>query len=99
MRCQLCNTPKTSIPRTKCSSHSGIKKCCFQGAWVTQSVKCLTLDFGSGHDLTADEIEPHIGLCADSVEPAWDLSLYPSSTHVHSLSLSLSLSLSVSQNK
>ena len=26
-------------------------------------------DFGSGHDLTAREFEPRIGLCADSWEP------------------------------
>ena len=26
-------------------------------------------DFGSGHDLTVREFEPHIGLCADSSEP------------------------------
>ena len=64
------------------------------GTWVAQSVKCLTLDFGSGHDLTVHEIKPCIGLCTDSPEPAWD-----------SLSLSLplphlcALSLSVSQNK
>ena len=31
-----------------------------------------TLDFDSGHDLTVRGIEPHIGLWADSVEPAWD---------------------------
>ena len=43
------------------------------------SVKCLTLDFGSGHDLTVLEIEPRIGVGADSAEPVWD-----------SLSLSLS---------
>ena len=41
------------------------------------SVKHLTLDFGSGHDLTVHEIEPHIGLCTDSADPAWD-SLSPS---------------------
>ena len=41
-----------------------------KGAWVAQSVKWLTLDFSSGHDLTVPEIEPHIGLCADSIEPA-----------------------------
>ena len=65
-------------------------------AWVAQLVKCLTLNFGSGHDLMVHEIETHIGLWSDSVEPAWD-----------SLSLSLSLSapfphlhmLSLSQNK
>ena len=27
-------------------------------AWVAQSVKHLTLDFGSGHDLTVCETEP-----------------------------------------
>ena len=26
-------------------------------------------DFGSGHDLTVWEFEPHIRLCADSLEP------------------------------
>ena len=47
---------------------------------MAQSVKCLILDFGSGHDLTVHEFEPRIRLCADSAEPAWD-----------SLSLPLSL--------
>ena len=42
------------------------------GAWVSQSVKGPTLDFGSGHDLTVCESEPHFGLCADSGVPAWD---------------------------
>ena len=62
------------------------------GAWVAQSVKHLTLDLGSGHDLMVHEFEPHIGLCADGSEPTWEclsLSL--------SLCLSLSLSLSLSQ--
>ena len=48
---------------------------------MAQSVKQPTLDFGSGHDLTVHEFKPHIRLCADGMEPAWD-----------SLSLSLSLS-------
>ena len=59
-------------------------------------VKCPTLDFSSGHDLTVCDFEPHIMLGTDSVEPAWDsfsLSFFPS------CSLSLSLSLSLSQNK
>ena len=56
----------------------------YGNAWVIQLVKYLTLGFGSGHDLTVRGFEPHIGLCADSVEPAWD-SQFPS------LSLSLSL--------
>ena len=52
---------------------------------MAQSVKRLTLDFGSGRDLTVRGIEPHVGLCTDSTEPSWD-----------SLSLSLSLSFSLS---
>ena len=43
---------------------------------------------GSGHDLTVCEIEPLIGLCEDSAEPAWD-----------SLSPPLSLCLPPPQNK
>ena len=46
-------------------------------AWVAQSVKRLTLGFGSGHDLTICGIEPCVRLCTDSSEPAWD-SLFPS---------------------
>ena len=45
------------------------------GAWVAQSVKHPILGFGSGHDLKVHEFKPHVGLCTDSVEPAWDLSL------------------------
>ena len=51
---------------------------------MAQSVKCLTLDFGSGHDFTVWEMEPSITLRTDRAEPVWD-SLF-------SLSLSLSLS-------
>ena len=54
---------------------------------------CLTLDFGSGHDLTVQEIEPHVRLRAAMVESAWDsfsLSLCPSPT---SFSLSFSLKI------
>ena len=49
---------------------------------MAQLVKCATLDFSSGHDLTFGEFKPRVGLCSDSVEPAWD-----------SVSLSLSLPL------
>ena len=48
--------------------------------WLSQ-LKCLTLDFGSGHDLTVRVLEPRIGLHADNVELVWDsvsLSLCPS---------------------
>ena len=47
-----------------------------------------TLDLSSGHDLTVHEIEPHVGLCADRGEPAWD-SLSLCSPYLCSLSLSL----------
>ena len=68
-----------------------------RGVWVAQSVKHLTFDFGSGHDLMVPGIKPHAGLCTKSVEPAWDslsLSCCPYSVLAcaHALSLSLSLS-------
>ena len=44
---------------------------------MAQSVECLTLDFGLGHDLTVRVFEPCVGLCDDSAESAWD-SLSPS---------------------
>ena len=34
-----------------------------RGAWVALSVKRLTLNFGSGHDLTVREFNPCIRLC------------------------------------
>ena len=57
---------------------------------MAQLVKCLTLDFGSGHDLPVGGFETRVGFCVDIAEPAWD-SLSPS------LSLCLSLSLSLSK--
>ena len=57
-----------------------------QGVHEAQSVKRPALDFGSGHGLTVGEFEPHIWLCPDSTEPAWD---------ALSLSFPLSLPLSV----
>ena len=71
-----------------------VKKQFLRGSWVAQLVKGPTLDFGSGHDLTVCEIEPHVGLCSVSTEPVWDsLSpslLPPQLVHVCALSLSLS---------
>ena len=51
---------------------------------MAESVKRPDLDFGSDHDLTVHELEPHTGLRTDSTEPAWDflspsLSVCPSS--------------------
>ena len=66
---------------------------------MAQTVKHLTLDFGSGHDITVREFEPHMRLCADGADPALDsvsLSLSPSPL---SVCLSVSLSLSLSVNK
>ena len=42
---------------------------------MVQSVKHLTLGVGSGHDLMVPGMEPRVGLCTDSTEPAWILSL------------------------
>ena len=58
------------------------------GTWVAQLVKIPTLDFSSDHDRTLHELEPHIGLHADSTKPAWDsLSLFlcPSPAHAFPL--------------
>ena len=59
---------------------------------MAQSVKRLTLDFRSGHDLTVREFEPHVRLPADSTstEPAGD-SLSPSLSSPPPLSLSLKI--------
>ena len=49
-------------------------------------------DSGSGHDLTAHEFEPRVGLCTDSLEPGdcfgfgVSVSLCPSPAHALSLS-------------
>ena len=59
---------------------------------MAQSVKCPTLGFGSGHDLTVCEFEPHVMPRAYTAEPAWDsLSLPPSLPLPTFSSLSLSL--------
>ena len=39
---------------------------------MAQSVKRLTVDFGSSYDFMVCEFQPYVGLCADSMEPAWD---------------------------
>ena len=74
------------------------------GAWVAQSVKHLTLDLGSGHDLTACETEPlpPIWLCADGRKPAWDSLTFSAPlllTFMCMLARSRSLSLSLSLSK
>ena len=60
----LCRTAETHI--TLCITYTLVGILIYRGAWVAHSVKCPTLDFSSGHDLTVREFEPHVGLCADS---------------------------------
>ena len=43
-----------------------------KGVWVAQWVKHLTLDFGSGSNLTVHEIETQARHYAENVEPAWN---------------------------
>ena len=65
-----------------------------RGAWVAQLVKHPSLDLSSNHDLTVHRFKFCIGLCTDSVEPAWDsvsLPFCPSPT--------CSLSLKINKNK
>ena len=47
-----------------------LKRQSLWGAPVAQLLKCLTLGFGSGHDLMVRGFEPHVRLHADSPEPA-----------------------------
>ena len=60
------------------------------------AIEHLSLDLGSGHDLSVRGIEPPVGLLADSEGPAWDsLSPFLSAP----LLLSYSCACSISQNK
>ena len=57
---------------------------------MAQSIKHPTLDFSSSRDLAVRELEPGVGLCADSVEPAWGFfspSLSAPTLLAHALSL------------
>ena len=68
----------------------------FWGAWVAQSVKRPTLDFGSGHDLMVADIKPALGsaLKALSLLGILPLPLSLPLLYLHTNALSLSLSLS-----
>ena len=57
--------------------------------WVAPSVKHPTLGFSSSRDLAVCEMDPHVGFCAENVEPAWH-SLYSSLSAPHLLTLSVS---------
>lgn len=65
-----------------------ILKVIIQGTWVAQLVKRLKGDFGSGHDLMGNEIEPHVRLYAQWGVGLKFSSFPPPSTCVLSLSLS-----------
>ena len=70
-------------------------KCLKIGAWVTQSVKCPTLDFSSGHDLA---FEPHTRHCSQRrAYFQYSISLSAPALFAHTLSFFLSLSLSLSK--
>ena len=56
---------------------------------MAQLVKHPALDFSSGNDLMVHGIKPHIRLCADSTEHAWD-PLFPSLSAPPLLACSLS---------
>ena len=80
-------TPETNV--TRCS----LEKQGRLGGSVGYAVKRLTLDFGSGHELTVHEIEPHVGLCAEcgaclGFSLSLSLSAPPLLMHTHTLSLS-----------
>ena len=67
---------------------------CSRGTCVAQSVKCPTLGFSSGHDLTVCGFEPCNGLCPDSGAcSGFSLSTPPPVSLSFSLSLSLSLKI------
>ena len=58
-----------------------------------QSVKRMSLDFDSGHDLVVRGFEPHVGVCTGCAEPAWDSLCLPPLSAPALLSVCLSLSL------
>ena len=65
-----------------------------KGAWVAQLLKRLTLDLGSGHDLTVGEFKPHVGSALRRrsllgiLSLSLSLSLCPSPTLACSVSVS-----------
>ena len=66
------------------------------GTWVAQWVKCLTLDFSSGHYLTVHGIR----LSADSEEPVLEFSLLLCAPPLFALTLSAPpLLISIKINK
>ena len=63
----------------------GLKLDEIRGAWVAQSVELLTLDLGSGHDLTVRGMEPRMG-CQHRACLGCSLSISPCPYSTHTLS-------------
>ena len=82
--------PVFFLPRYKELYVESFKKHHRWGTWVAQSVKCLPLGFGSGHDLMVCGFDPHTSGSALAV---WSL------LGILSLSLSLCPSPSLSLSK
>ena len=56
----------------------------------SQKVRATIWGIWVVHDLMLSKFKPHVRLCTDSMEPAWDsLSLLPPPTHALSLSLKI----------
>ena len=66
-----------------CSATAAFRVYGHRGAWVAQ-LDVSSLD--SGHDLSAHEFKPCVGLCADSLEPASDTVCLPPSLALPSAS-------------
>ena len=81
------------LERVQYNSVNSLKLANARGVWVAQSVKSLTLSFGSDHDLMIHEFKPHIGLCAESLLGILSLSLSLSAPPCLSVSVSLSLKI------
>ena len=66
---------------------------------MPQSVKRVTVGFGSGHDLMVHGFEPHVELTVQSLLGILSFFLSFCSSPAHVLSLSLSHSLKKQKNK
>ena len=56
-----------------------------EGERIPSRLHTVSAEPNIGLDLMIHETEPHVRLCADNTEPAWDSlspSLCPSSTHI-----------------
>lgn len=64
------HSTQLKLPVKNVAASLFIKKASYEGAWVEQSVKRLTLDFHSGYDLPVHELQPSNQLCSSSAGPA-----------------------------